>query len=59
MFTYFIIYIKNHFGTSYSIDENNANYKEFCSVADGDGSLAVDLKELSDLFTKYVKMDQN
>ena len=58
MFAYFIIYIKNIFGESFAIEENNANYKEFCQYADGDGSLAVDLKELSDFFTKFVKVTE-
>mmetsp|Transcript_44320 Transcript_44320/g.43014 ORF Transcript_44320/g.43014 Transcript_44320/m.43014 type:complete len:174 (-) Transcript_44320:626-1147(-) len=58
MFAYFIIYIKNLFGEGYQIEENNANYKEFCQYADGDGSLAVDLAELSDFFTKFVKISE-
>ncbi len=52
MFTFFISYIQNNFGIT--IPENNQTYKEFCEVADADGSLAVDLAELSSFFDKHV-----
>jgi hypothetical protein len=52
MFTYFSIYINHVFG--FRIPESNENYKEFCSKADSDGSLAVDLGELSAFFNQYV-----
>jgi hypothetical protein len=55
MFTFFITYIHNNFG--FTIPENNPNYKEFCEVADADGSLAVDLAELTDFFDKHVNFD--
>jgi hypothetical protein len=48
MFKFFLIYIENTFG--FKIEDNNENYKEFCQVVDKDGSLAVDLEELSAVF---------
>jgi hypothetical protein len=55
MFTYFITYITTNFG--FTIPETNENYKEFCQMADSDGSLAVDLGELTNFFNNYVNFD--
>lgn len=55
MFTYFISYISNKF--HFAIPETNENYKEFCQVADADGSLAVDFVELSAFFANHVNFD--
>jgi hypothetical protein len=55
MFTYFITYIAKNFG--FNIQENNENYKEFCQKADADGSLQVDLEELTSFFEKHLNFD--
>jgi hypothetical protein len=52
MWVYFRFFIKKIFG--FEIPHSSANYGEFSKEADPDGSLQVDLDELSEFFEKFV-----
>ncbi len=56
MFGFFVIYVKNVFGPGI-LKQDNATYKLFCELIDTDGSLAVDLSELTEFFNQRVRFD--